>query len=330
MLQKQNAGVLFVSNHLVLGGKVRNMKLLITPAIRLTDAQRAALEKEHTLYEIADERIPLSDQALDFSPDEVEGIICNFFFLHNPLSSLPSLRYIQLTSAGLDRVPAGEIREKGITLHNAGDIYALPMAEWTMCRILELYKHTDWFYERQKAHVWEKCRQVQELGGKTAAIIGYGNFGRTLAKRLRAFDTQIIAVDVRILDPAKEEYVDRYYPFTRVYEAVAEADVVILALPLLPETVHFAGDAFFAAMKDGSILVNAARGALIDEESLIRNLREGKIRGAALDVFEKEPLPEDHPLWKAEHVLLSPHNAFVGEGNAERLYRLVMKNLSNC
>lgn len=302
------------------------MKLLLTPSIRLSESQISFLRETNELFFLEDERIPLEQQSLSFDPECIEGIVCNFFFLHNPVSALPRLRLVQLTSAGLDRVPVNELREKGIVLYNAGAVYAVPIAEWCVGKILEIYKHTSFFYSNQRECRWEKDRKLRELSGARAAIVGFGNIGRRIACRLRAFGVTIRAVD--IVDNADGE-ADEWFHVNDLCRAVSDADIVILTLPLTESTAHIIDADVLSAMKDDAVLVNVARGGLIDEEALIRQLNDGRFYGVALDVFEKEPLDEGSPLWKMDRVLLSPHNCFVGSGVSERFFALLCKNLGD-
>lgn len=301
------------------------MNLLITPAISLTEEQKAILCENHTLFFIEDERVPLSEQQLSFDPAEIEGIVCNFFFLHNSLSALPNLRFIQLTSVGLDRVPESDIREKNIALFTAGSIYAVPIAEWAVGKILEILKCSTFFYDNQKLCKWEKNRNLRELSGMNALIFGFGNIGKNIAKRLRAFDVNIYAVDIPGVDTS---LCDNFYTPDEAQVALSTADIVILCLPLTEKTRGFMNKEKFSSMKQGALLLNAARGALIDEVALKEALESGHLYAAALDAFDPEPIPEDSMLWKLPNTLITPHNSFVGNGNSQRLFNLILKNLN--
>ena len=191
-------------------------------------------------------------------------------------------------------------------------------------RILELYKNADQLFENQKAHRWEKDRSWQELAGKTACIIGFGAYGQETAKRLKAFD-----VNVQVVNRSKKTspFVDLFYSMDELDVALSKADIVIMAIALTLETRGMIGEKQFSRMKNTAILVNAARGALIDEGALVEALRTGRIEGAALDVFEDEPLNTDSLLWKLENVWLSSHNSFVGQRNHQRLMKVIETNL---
>lgn len=301
------------------------MHLLVTPALTLSDAQRTTLEKNHTLHFLSDERIPLSEQTLNFDPADIEGIVCNVFFVYNEMDALPSLKVVQLTSAGLDRLPLNEMRRRRIAVFNAGATYAVPMAEWAIAKVLELVKCADFFRDNQNAHAWNKHRSLREICGMTAAIVGFGNVGRAIATRLSAFGVRITAVDI---EKPNCSTCDEWVPIEALNSVLQTADIVILTLPLTDTTHHIMNTERFALMKNDAVLVNVARGALIDEAALIDTLKKGHLHGVALDVFEQEPLPADHPLWDCDRVLLSPHNSFVGEGNQVRLFELIKSNLA--
>ena len=255
------------------------------------------------------------------NPEQFEAVICNGLFLYNDIEKFTNLKYIQLTSAGTDRVPADYIQSHGMELHNAAGVYSGPMAEWTIMRLLELYKNADKLFANNS---WNKDRTWRELGGKTACVIGFGSNGKAIAKRLKAFD-----VDVCIVNRTKKEsqFVDEFYPIDMLDEALRRADIVILAIALTEETRQLMNAKRFSEMKDGAVFINAARGALVDEAALVDALNNN-LAGAALDVFEVEPLSDDSPLWQVDNLLISPHNSFVGENNHKRLMNVVFNNLT--
>ena len=296
------------------------MKTLVTGALGATDAELDMLRAaglEITLQ--ADERRPVEH------PEQFEAVICNGLFLYNDITAFTSLRYIQLTSAGLDRVPVEYIQSRGIALHNAAGVYSVPMAEWTIMRVLELYKNAARLYKNQAAHRWEKDRSWQELSGKTACIVGYGAYGRETAKRLKAFDVRILAVNRTVKE---SPWVDAFYPLEQLEDGLAQADIVILAIALTDETRHLMNRTRLNAVKPGAVLINAARGGLVDEAALLEALRSGHIAGAALDVFEEEPLSNSSCFWDIPNLYVSSHNSFVGEKNHARLMDIVKMSLT--
>ena len=260
--------------------------------------------------------------ALLCDPAWVEGVIGNGLFLHHPIESFPNLRYIQLTSAGFDRVPMDYVKVHGIEIHNARGVYSIPMAEFAVAGILQLYKQSRFFYENQKAHRWEKRRDLMELSGKTVLILGCGSVGTECAKRFRAFGCKVLGLNRTVREDLA---FDEIRPLDELDSALPKADVLILTLGLSKDTRHLMNAERLALLKPGAVLVNIARGALNDTEALTAVLP--KLTGAVLDVFEEEPLPDTSPLWDCENVILTPHNSFVGEGNGARLAGVIAEYL---
>ena len=296
------------------------MKLLMTGAFNCTAEQKLNIEKlgcEVMFQQMENE--PLSAEM--FSAD---AVICNSLFLHNDLDKFPNLKFVQLTSAGLDRVPVDKMKEKSITLCNARGVYSTPMAEWALTGVLTLYKHTNTFYNNQQNHKWVKDRSVKELSASTICIVGCGSVGTECAKMFKPFAKEIIAVD--IVKPTNDLF-DTYYTINNVSEAVKNADVVILTLPLTDETRNMFNKELLSQFKNDAILVNIARGAVVNEDDLINALKNNELGGAVLDVFETEPLSEESELWNLPNVVITPHNSFVSQKNNERLYNVVYNNL---
>ncbi len=293
------------------------MNLLITGAFPATAAQLAEFEAHGFRVDLqADEREKTAN------PEKYNAVICNALFLYNDIRSFSSLRTIQLTSAGRDRLPEEEIGKRGITVYTAGNAYSVPMAEWAVFSLLSIYKNARFLQEHRGE--WVKNRSVGELYGKNAAIFGFGNAGEETAKRLKAFGCRVTAVDRReIVSP----YADEYIPARDAARALRKADILVISMPLTGETERFFDKEKLSLCKDTAAIVNIARGRLIDEAALTDELRRGRFLGAALDVFETEPLPPDSPLYTLKNVYLSPHNSFVGEGNGARLFGIIRKNL---
>lgn len=295
------------------------MRFLVTGAWKYTQDQlNAIVQLGHTVVEMVDER-----DALPCEYESVDAVICNGLFLYHPIEKFVSLKYIQLTSAGFDRVPMAYIREKGIQIHNAQAVYSIPMAEMAVCGVLQLYKQSRFFAANQAACRWEKHRKLLELSGKTVCIIGCGDVGRECAKRFSAFDCRVVGVNIR---PKELPCFEKIVLLERLEEVLPQADVVVLAVPLALETEHLMDAARFALMKPGAILVNIARGPVADARAMIDAL-ENKLRGAVLDVFENEPLSLDSPLWQMENVIITPHNSFIGDNTQDRLWRVIENNL---
>lgn len=297
------------------------MKLLLTGAIQWPQERIDILKSlGHQVLYIQDERIPLSQQGIDVT--SIEGVVCNGLFLYNDISEFQNLSYIQLTSAGYDRVPLDYIKEHHIELFNAKGVYSIPMAEFAVLGVLQLYKQAKFFFKNQQNKVWEKCRDIIELYGKKVAVVGCGNVGQECAKRFKAFGCQTIGVD---LYPYESRDFDDMFGLDKLDTVLPDCDIVVLTLPLTDATKHLFDEARLRLLKSDAVLVNISRGAVINTEALIRMLPN--IGGAVLDVFENEPLKQESLLWNFENVIITPHNSFVGEGNSERLWNIILRNL---
>lgn len=296
--------------------------ILITGAFKIGDEQKKQIENlGFNVFYLPDERA-----AVPFDSGIMDAVICNGLFLYTPIEHFTRLRYIQLTSAGMDRLPVDYIREKDILVHNAKGVYSIPMAEFCIGGILQLYKNFNFFSENKTDKRWLKNRNLFELYGKNACIIGAGSIGNEIAKRLKSFGVKVVGIDLFPGDNCNFECIK---PVGQMYEILGKSDIVILTLPLSDETLHFFGQSEFEGMKDHSVFVNISRGKLVDQNAMIDALESGRLYGAVLDVFEEEPLETSSPLWNMKNVVLTPHNSFVGENNNKRLFDLIIKNLTN-
>lgn len=282
------------------------MRLLITGAWQNARDFFPELEKQHEILFLQQERDPLP-----CDPSWVEGVVCNGLFLYHPIESFPNLRYIQLTSAGYDRVPMDYVREKGIEVHNARGVYSIPMAEFVLASVLERYKQLSVFRQQQRDRQWKKLRELRELAGKQVVIVGCGDVGRECAKRFQAFGTYVVGVNRTIRE---EEGFDAVVGLEKLDEALRSADIAVVTIALSEET---RGLVKARLLKPEALLMNVSRGATVD------------LTGAGcellLDVFETEPLDAGSDLW--DRATVTPHNSFVGDGNAARLSALILKNL---
>lgn len=295
------------------------MNLLITGAWKSGEDYKEEIERMGHTVAFA----PREDEAFSVSGDWVEGLICSGgFFASHDIRDFPNLRYLQVESAGLDKVPLDYVREHGIELHNARGVYSVPMAEYAVGGVLSLYKHLAGFEEKKKAHRWEKDRGLSEIFGKTVAVIGCGSIGTECAKRFSAFGCRVVGVDAFPREAA--DYAETV-GLSELDGTLKTADVVVLTVPLSEGTFHLMNAERLALLKPTAVLVSMARGPIVDEKALVETLP--KIGGAVLDVFEEEPLSEKSPLWDMENVILTPHNSFIGENNRARLDKVIMGNL---
>lgn len=269
---------------------------------------------------------------LPVSYEWVEGIIGNGIFLSHEIEKFVNLKYIQLTSAGYDRVPMDYVEAHDIQIYNARGVYSIPMAEYVIGAVLQFYKGFDVFAVNQKKHQWNKLRQLRELNQSTACIIGCGSVGTECAKRLKAFGTKVSGVDLK---SGIREYYDEILPLSDLDKVLGDADIIILTIPLNDSTKKLMNYERMNLLKEKAILVNIARGGVMDLDDFLKlKTTDVKESGrpdlrAVLDVFEQEPLPEDSPLWDLDGVIVTPHNSFVGENNQERLAQVIMNNLNS-
>ncbi len=217
------------------------------------------------------------------------------------------VRWVHTRSAGIDSVLFPELIASPVPVTNGRGVFSASLGEFALGAMLFFAKDFRRMIRNQEAACWEQF-DVEEISRQTVGIVGYGDIGRAVASRARAMGMRVLAVK-RHRDAQTDEFAAVVYPPERRAEMIAACDYVVAAAPLTPQTRGLIGEAEFAAMKPGAVVINVGRGPVIDEGAMVRALREGRIRGAALDVFDQEPLPEGHAFYKLGNVLLSPHCA---------------------
>jgi len=257
------------------------------------------------------------------NPEKYDYVICNNLFLYNDITKFKNLKVIQLLSSGISEKLRKYTEENNIALYNAKDVYSIPIAETIVMQILNISKNSKFFYKNQAIKKWEKDRQLLELNGKTAMVIGYGSIGRETAKRLSSLGVNVFAANRTKLS---DEHISKCISMDEIIKNAGSADIVVVCVAGVEETRNLINKEFFDNMKNDSIFVNVSRGFVINEEALINAIKSDKFRGVALDVFESEPLGENSCLWDYENVYITPHNSFVGDGVTNRLYQLVISN----
>ncbi len=301
-------------------GNGKSMKLLISNRMRFSEQQLQRLRG------LGFDEIYLGSADSGRCPEEyrdAEAAVCYMLFSHNDISLFPNLRIIHTTSSGIDHMPMNYIREHGIKLYNAVGVYSVPLAEFALCGVLQLYKHAPKLRAQQLAHEWKPDFRLLELCGKRVCIVGAGSIGTETAKRFSAMDCHVTGL---CRHPGPRPYFDEVRHAGELDEVLPDSDVVILSLPLTDETRHLFDARRFARMKKGSVLVNIARGPVVDTAALLDAARDGTLMGAVVDVCETEPLPPDSPLWEQENIILTPHNSFIGDGNTGRMFELIYRN----
>ncbi|MGN6183910.1 MAG: D-2-hydroxyacid dehydrogenase [Thermoanaerobaculia bacterium] len=210
---------------------------------------------------------------------------------------LTNVRWIHTLAAGVETLPFDLLQRSNVTITNSRGLYADALGEFALAAMLWFAKDLPRLKRNQAARQWEPFT-VERLEGQTCGIIGYGGIGHAVAQRASALGMRVVAVRRRqeLGDPTIED-------------VLAQSDYVVMSAPLTPATHRLLTRERIARMKPTAVFINVGRGATVDEIALIDALREKRIRGAALDVFETEPLPADSPLWELDNVLLSPHTA---------------------
>lgn len=236
----------------------------------------------------------------------------------------PQVCWVQLYSAGPDAVVDSPLFRSAVTFTTTSGIHAVTMAEYVFTVALA------WFHRLPRLLAWKQQGQWpsrsertslfvgEEARGKTIGIVGYGSIGRQVARLAHAFGMRVLAMQ-RGTDHRDHGFLlpdagdpegalpQRFYTPSQLHDMLSESDIVVISVPLTPQTRHLFDEAAFRAMKPAAFLVNIARGDVCHEAALLRALQERWIAGAALDVFHQEPLPSDHPLWRLPNVLISPH-----------------------
>ena len=255
---------------------------------------------------------------------EVEALICYNPFKTLDIEKMKKLKWIQLSSIGIDQLPVEYVKNTSIIITNNKGGYSIPMGEWIVLKALELFKNSKRLYENQANKKWKIDTSIMELYGKTIGFIGTGTIAIEAAKRFQGFGVNILGVNT---DGRDVEYFDRCYAMSKLDEMLRLCDVVVVTIPYTKDTHHLINDDRFKAMKAKAFLINVARGSIVDEISLVENLRNGKLAGAALDVYEEEPLNEDNELWNLNNVILTSHNSWVSERRNERRFKTICENM---
>lgn len=273
--------------------------------------------------------------AENYNLEEVELAIFQPFYANKTfLDRMPRLRAVQVTSAGYDRVDTDELKRRNIILCNTRGVMSISIAEDVFAKILFFSRQIRRVEEDKRNHVWDMFGQDQwmcscytDLYRKTLGIMGYGSIGSEIAKRAHAFGMNIHVYDaIPQSDPViskcfvGEEKLPSFY---------AGCDYIVICIPLNEKTKYMLNYEAFQQMKNSAILINIARGPLVKTDDLIKALRNGEVQAAALDVFELEPLPQDHEIWTVDNIFISSHKAGMGDSWKMFIGELIMRNIDN-
>jgi len=261
------------------------------------------------------------------------------------VTQAPRLRWIQLHVAGIeDILDRPIVRAQDIEVTTASGVHAVQMAEFCLAMMLAFNYKIPTMLRLKSMAEWPKNPSAtfhpMPLRGKTVGIVGYGSIGRELARQADALGMTVLATKRDVRHTAQQEtYVidnlgdvegdipERIYPPEALASMAKECDYLVVTLPLTNETTHLIDETVLEAMKPSAILINVSRGAVVDEKALITAISSEQIGGAALDVFEEEPLPKTSPLWNLEHVIISPHVSGFTDDYHQRVANLFIENL---
>jgi phosphoglycerate dehydrogenase-like enzyme len=265
-------------------------------------------------------------------------------FCFPPPERAPRLRWVQLDTSGVDHVRVSPLWASDVAITTLNGVAPSNMAEFAVMMMLAFGHHLRLMVELQDKKAWPTYQQrwdwfmPSELRGATVGIVGYGSIGREIGRVAHAMGMRVLAVrrsgsaareTYRIPDLARSSSPepDATYLPSQLGEMLPQCDYVVLIVPYTPESHHLIDEAALRAMKPSAVLINIARGGVVDEAALVTALRDGWIAGAALDVFEEEPLPRDNPLWAMPNVLISPHVAGFTPHYHERVMGVFSENL---
>ncbi|HSM35489.1 MAG TPA: D-2-hydroxyacid dehydrogenase [Longimicrobiales bacterium] len=248
------------------------------------------------------------------------------------LDAGPDLRWIHSGSAGVSAALLEALEGRDIVFTNSAGTHAPPVAETALAMMLHFARGLDFAVRGQAAGRWDRARfdaadgPVREFAGSTVGVIGYGGIGSAIGRRAAALGARVLGLRRTARPAGSDEAAEVHTGAEGLRTLLRESDYLVLALPETEATRTIIDAAAIAAMRPGAVLVNVARGRLVDEEALVAALQEGRLRGAALDVFAREPLPEGHPLWAAPNALLTPHVSAVTTRYWEREVDLILDN----
>jgi phosphoglycerate dehydrogenase-like enzyme len=238
------------------------------------------------------------------------------------VAAMPRLRLIQALTSGVDHILALPNLPPNVLISAARGFHGPQMSELAFLFMLAFAREFPAVLEKQKRKIWDR-REQRLLAGKTVVLVGVGRIAEELAKRCKVFGMTVVGVSTRPSAPG----FDALYPRARIAEAAARADFLIVLVPYTEENHHLIDAAVIDAMKPEGVLINIARGGVLDEEALRRAVMAGRIAGAGLDVFQQEPLPPESPLWDTPNVIITSHLGGMSENYAEQVMPLLIDNL---
>ena len=257
---------------------------------------------------------------------DAEAIITMTGFLKpENLDLFKHLKWVHILQAGYDKLDLEYYLNRKIVLTNAKDVFSIQIAEDVFSKILYFNRNIDKHIEHMSEHLWKYEKSQYEIAHSTIGIIGTGSIGFEIAKRMKSFDAKVIGYkrSYQSIPFFDEIYTDQK-GLEKLYK---ESDYIIISVPLTKDTYHMIDESAFSMMKSNAIIINVARGDVIDQEALIKALKTKQIRAAGLDVMSPEPLPKDHELWDLKNVMITPHNASSSPYVNQRLIAKAMESI---
>ena len=263
-------------------------------------------EKFDKIKELGYETIYYNENTItnNYDVDTADILVTYNPFKTLDISKMKNLKYIQTTSIGIDQIPIEKTIIKDIIIANNKGGYSVPIGEWIVMSILEVYKNSKKFYEQQLNQKWKMNFSINELTGKKIGFIGTGTLATEAAKRLQGFEVEIWGVNTSGHD---KEYFDKCFASNEMDEVFKYCDVVVATIPATKETLGIINKDKFKIMKDDSVFINVGRGNIVNQKDLIKYIK--KFRCVVLDVFENEPLDKDSELWTFDNIIITPHNS---------------------
>ena len=276
------------------------MKILITVPFTEEQKERLQAQMPGAAYSFTT-RAGASDEKIR----EADIILGNLPVAR--LGQAANLKWLQLNSSGADAYAAEGVLGPEVLLTNATGAYGLAISEHLLAVTLFLKKKLGLYYRNQKNREWKDEGQVTAIAGSRTLVIGLGSIGGDYARKMSLLGSRVTGI--RRTKKECPDYLEEIGTYEDIDRLLPEADIVAMALPNTPQTYHIMNEERLSSMKRGSILLNVGRGTAIDQEALAKALRNGPLAGASIDVTDPEPLPTDHPLWRCENLLLTPHVA---------------------
>ena len=287
-----------------------------------------------TIKEQMEERFPTVqfhwkesiEEAADMLPEADILVTYGEDLTNEAIEKAKNLKWINVASAGLDLMPFEKIAEKQINVTNARGIHATPMAEYAIAMLLQIERNAKQLIENEKNHLWDRSVKMGTISHKTMLIAGTGAIGQELARIAKAFHIKTIGIS---RTGEEKAYFDACYTNDALHEHLSEADYVVSILPSTNQTENFFSKKEFQLMKEKAIFLNMGRGKTVDEQALIKALKENEIKHAVLDVFQEEPLSKNSALWDLDNCTLTPHLSGIFSTYLDLAFNIFERNLQS-